>query len=361
MIAPALLVAVCLAADPAPKSAASVILPITGQPVPELAAFDAAILTWLDETQFTAAAVAVQRNGKILFQRGYGWMDQARKKPTQPDTPMRLASVCKPITAAAIRNLIAAGKIKDDTPVFDYLKIEPAASGGKATLDPRLKTITIKNLMEHKGGWDRDKSFDPMFADNRIQPALHLKGPAAALDIIRYMWSQPLDFDPGERRAYSNFGYCILGRVVEKASGKPYIKYIQEDLAKPLGMTSLILSRSLAKDRPPNEVYYPVPDDLHMERMDSHGGMTCNAPDLCRFMAQYWIIPGQKRPPGARNYTWTHFGSLPGTTTVIHQRLDGVDFAVLVNNRRQSREKDGDKLLKAMNAAADSIKKWPAH
>ena len=97
------------------------------------------------------------------------------------------------------------------------------------------------NFCITRGGWDRDKSFDPMFIPIKIAKTFGTEPPANQEQIIRYMLTQPLDFDPGEREAYSNFGYCVLGRVIEKVSGKPYGKYVQEEVLAPLGIHDMRL------------------------------------------------------------------------------------------------------------------------
>ena len=97
------------------------------------------------------------------------------------------------------------------------LDLEEPKKGAK--FDRRWREVTIHQLLQHTGGWDRDKSFDPMFHNNQICEELKIPSPALQKDIIRYMVRQPLDFNPGERYAYSNFGYCLLGRVIEKVTG----------------------------------------------------------------------------------------------------------------------------------------------
>ena len=81
------------------------------------------------------------------------------------------------------------------------------------------KRITTRHLLQHTGGWDRDKSFDPMFRPREISRTLGVASPPGPRDILRYRLGQPFEFDPGTRYAYSNFGYCVLGRVIEKVTG----------------------------------------------------------------------------------------------------------------------------------------------
>src|SRR5262249_13645413 len=135
------------------------------------------------------------------------------------------------ITAVAILQLIERGQLKLDASVFDVLDLEEPKNG---KFDPRWRQVTIRHLLQHTGGWDRAKSFDPMFHSAAICKALQVESPAAQQDIIRYMLSVPLDFNPGQRYAYSNFGYCLLGRVIEKLSGKDYEAYVRQQVLLPV-------------------------------------------------------------------------------------------------------------------------------
>jgi N-acyl-D-amino-acid deacylase len=283
--------------------------------------------------------------------------------------------------------------------------------------DRRWKEVTVRHLLQHAGGWDRDKSFDPMFRPLVIARELQVPPPAGPEHIIHYMLKRPLDFDPGSRYAYSNFGFCILGRVVERVAGVPYEKYVQQNVLRPLGIRRMRIGGSLAGQRTPDEaVYYdskkkerpavvgklgqrvPVPyGGFYLEAMDSHGAWIASALDLVRFAATFdapatckilspkSIATMFARPEGARgldaagrpkrNYyacgwdvwnfgrrgmnTW-HSGSLPGTSTILVRRRDGINWAVLFNSDAGS---DGKALAEsidgAMHAAADAVKNWP--
>ena len=88
-------------------------------------------------------------------------------------------------------------------------------------VDARWGQITVRQLLFHTAGFDRNASFDPMFRSDEIAKATKTTPPAGPMAILRYMLAQPLDFEPGARFAYSNFGYCLLGRAIEKVSGRP--------------------------------------------------------------------------------------------------------------------------------------------
>jgi N-acyl-D-amino-acid deacylase len=286
---------------------------------------------------------------------------------------MRIASIGKPITLAALLKLIREGKLKLDTKAFVFLNVQPP-TGRKR--DPRLLDITVKHLMEHEGGWDRDTAYDPMFQSLKIAKALGKAGPATSQDIITYMVGQPLQFAPGSKSVYSNFGYCVLGRLIEKASGKKFDEYVNAEILAPLGIRTMEIGHSLPKDRNAKEPVYldpgfarnvlvpaskdtvPEPDGTFcLEAMDSHGGWIASAPDMVRFLGAYWIN-GQPRKAGQRA-SYTFFGSLPGTHTVAMQRKDGVNIAAFFNQRTDTSGLKYDDIKKMLDKAADSIKTWP--
>src|SRR5262249_40988595 len=241
--------------------------------------------------------------------RGYGWSDEARKKPVPPDALMRIASATKPITAAAVKNAVRARHLSLNAKAFDLIALK-APSGKEA--DPRIRRITVGQLLEHKGGWDREASFDPMFRTKQIEKELGLSHPASPMNVVEYMLTQPLQFTPGEKSVYSNFGYCVLGRVLEKVMKKPYADCIQQSVCKPLRIKDIKLGRGSAEKRDLREVWYPVAEDaFSLDVMDVHGGLIASAPALCQFLQAYWIS-GDPRLPGQRA-DWTFFGSLPGT------------------------------------------------
>jgi hypothetical protein len=207
--------------------------------------------------------------------------------------------------------------------------------------------------------------------------------PAAASNIISWMWSKPLNFTPGASNYYSNFGYQILGRVVEKASGKPYVNYLRDDLFGPYGITNIIQARSRPRDLDPWEIWYAdtaltrsavdfptniqvryVDGGYYLESFDAFGGLSASAGDLCRYMLRYWVA-GEQRVPGS-SYGWSYifYGSLPGTTTVIHQNItqnssstNGLEFAALFNERTGGN--DNDEAHTAIVNASTNVTSWP--
>ncbi|TWT62262.1 serine hydrolase domain-containing protein [Rubinisphaera italica] len=317
----------------------------------QFAAIDEAIAEFQKLIGCDAVTIAISRNGKMIYSKGYGWKDTEHTIETPADALMRIASVSKSITSSAIKTLIRDGKLSLDDKIFDLLELsEPR----KKEFDPRWRDVTVAHLLKHEGGWDRDETFDPMFRAREVEQQYRLRGKAQPEDMIRFMLAKPLQFDPGSRSSYSNFGYCLLGRVVEKASGMPYQKYVQEKLFDPLGIKDIQQGRDRPRDWDPREVEYPI-KTLRVEVMDSHGGLIASAPALCKYMEQYWL-DGKLRNP--QRYYWTYFGSLPGTTAMALQRIDGFNVVVLCNGRRdESYNEDNQFLNSSIESAVDEIAK----
>jgi N-acyl-D-amino-acid deacylase len=327
--------------------------PASGDSVAAFAPLDKAVTSHMDLLGCTAGTVAVSRDGKVLYARGFGWRDQDRKRPTPPDALMRIGSITKPITAAAIKELIAAGKLAADARAFALLQ----ARGAPKFADKRLADVTITHLLEHKAGWDHARAGDPVFKLDAIARDLRQKGPVQPTDLVLWLMSQPLQLDPGKKSVYSNVGYSVLGRVIEQATGKPYFDSVRQLVLEPNGIEDIVPARSAARDRPPREVQYTAAGEaLVMESLDSTGGLAASAPALCRFLESYWIT-GQRRLAGQPGQA-TFFGTISSTTALVLQRPDGCNVAVLLNGRREKHyEADNRALEKAVETALEKTDK----
>jgi N-acyl-D-amino-acid deacylase len=173
--------AVCGTADPlgdVPRG------PITGPAVAGLESYDRIITEIMARHRIPGGAIAVAKDGRLVLARGYGWADVDNEIAVSPDALFRIASISKPITAAAIMTLVERGRLRVEDRAFDILSgLDPPAG---VTPDPRLADITIEQLLRHSGGWDRDRSFDPMFRPILAATAVGAQAPASAETVIRY-------------------------------------------------------------------------------------------------------------------------------------------------------------------------------
>jgi CubicO group peptidase (beta-lactamase class C family) len=363
----------------------------TGPDVPELTVFDRTMKDFMVSRKVSAASLAITYNSRLVFARGYTW-SKADSPVTEPTSLFRIASLSKPITSAGIFKLVEENQLSLDDKVMDIL---PYATPEGQTPDPNLGKVTILDLLEHLGGWDRDKTFAPMFADKKISKALGVPLPITQADIITFMNGQPLQYTPGTKYAYSNYGYCLLGRVIEQKTGLSYEDYIKKFILSPLGISGMQIGHSKLEDRAPGEVMYESKSEsvygaFNLENMDSHGGWLASAPDMARFAAAFddeancpilsagsiekmFSLPAtidrQKYKPGdyyyacgwevrdygnGRRNTW-HSGSLPGCYTFMARWSNGVDCVVLLNKRGD----DFNKIDPILSSTVKSISSWP--
>jgi N-acyl-D-amino-acid deacylase len=251
-----------------------------------------------------------------------------------------------------------------------------------------------------------------------VAKTLDVPLPIHPKQIIRYVMGRPLDFDPGTKYVYSNFGYCLLGRVIEAVSGRSYGDFVTQQILRPLGFKHMQLGKNLYRDRAPNEVTYydsknregravvgprigqevPIPYGVeNIENMDGNGGWIASTVDLLRFATAldnpkqcpifkeqtirtmlappagkighrpngepkdvYYACGWQVRPAGSGRYTKWHTGMLSGTSTLLVCRDDGIDWAVLFNS---DATKDGKQFAglidPLLHRPADEITSWP--
>ena len=388
----------------------------TGAGDEQLISYDRRIRDYITRHRVPGIAVAVTNESRLVYAQGFGYADVATRELVQPTSLFRIASISKPITAVAILQLLEHGKLDLDSKVFDVLDFTEQIKDFGAEVEPRLKDITIRHCLQHRGGWDRDKSFDAMFQSVRFAKELGAPPPATPDVVIRAMLKQQLDFEPGERYAYSNFGYCLLGRVIEELTGQSYEEYVKEHVLAPIGITQMRIGHSRLEGRVQNEVRYYQPgtgksvfaDDLeevvpwpyggwNLEAMDSHGGWIASAVDLARFacafddpqnsplLSQKKIEMMYERPPGLAGQEdngsprepyyslgWMnrtvennevnhwHTGSLSGTATIMIRRHDGKNFVALLNTRTSpSASHLGREIDQLLHAAAAEVTTWP--
>jgi CubicO group peptidase (beta-lactamase class C family) len=260
--------------------------PATGKIGPGLEPLDRAVLTMLSRHGIPGASLAVAKDGKLICARGYGWAILAADEHVQPTTLFGLASLSKVFTATAILKLVEQGKLGlDDHPFTILNNIKPLPG---AKVDPRLYQITVRQLLNHSGGWDTKKSGDPVNWNTQVQLKRGDRTPIAAEHLIAFTMGIPLDFDPGTDCKYSNFGYIVLGEVIAAASGQSYEKYVQDNVLAPAGVRAML--------HPLNGRYFPNEARRYLagteselppwqqKYSDAAGGWICSAVDMVRFL-----------------------------------------------------------------------------
>lgn len=381
----------------------------TGTFVPELAAFDAWAHDWMLANEVRAASLAVVKDARLVLARGYTLAPDGYPI-TQPTDLFECASTSKPLTSIAMHQHFEdaqTGLDPDDAMLGFFPGITPS--------EPAIGAITIDHLLTHRGGWDRKapNSFDPMInRDSWVAAALAKPLPVDKRDILRVVLEVlPLDFAPGGTVSkYSNFGFCVLGQILEERNaGLSYAEIVQRDVFDPLGITRARIGGSTFAELAPDQVfthpYRPWADRgvmspqrpwcsqqygiLNFPNMDAHGGWILAAPDYAKVLAAFdlgaanpllgevetanmWsVVPGFSTlmrgwylrtvgdGKGGTVEMYHHAGLLFGSTALIARRADGLSFVFFANgNKVQLKtENEGEQL----NDIANAVSIWPNH
>lgn len=355
-------------------------IPMNGTDTPDNARVDAQITALMKKYNVPGMSVAIAKNGILIFARGYGYADMETRQEMQPDARGRLGSIAKTITSAALLHLAEEGKVDLDAPFLDVLTQYTLP----ANADPRLRGVTVRQILWHTGGWDADMSGDIVTQTTQIASQLGVNAPATCDDWIRYKMDKPLDFTPGTKFKYSNFGYCIISAIVEKVSNRNYYDYVRDNVLASMQIRGMEMGHTLESQRLANEVkYYDFPGDgtvpsvfpphdqvsapygfVHIEGLKGIGGWIGSAIDLTRFFnhldgarsplflvpdsvaeftarpqisgfesASGWYGLGVSVEQTSKGESWNHNGGCPGFYATVNHRPDGYDWGVVVNTR----------------------------
>jgi N-acyl-D-amino-acid deacylase len=388
----------------------------TGSALPGLGSYDEMMTALIKKWEVPGAALAVAHHGKLMLVRGYGLASKERSVPVEPTSLFRLASLSKTVTAVAVLQLVQDGRLKlDDTVVPLLGDIGPRAD---RITDARVHDITVRHLLQHTGGFDRGRSGDVVFLPGAADAAQRQGGPLPpdCPTIMRDTLERKLDFTPGERFAYSNIGYCILGRVVERVTGVTYETHVRQRILAPVGAVRMKIGRTLQPAE--SEVSYydyrgakevkampgfglklaPQPyGAFAIEMMDSYGGWIGSPVDYLRFIL---AIDGRRGAalldtatlaemnartrleavtadgdesngngvfyglgirirPIRNGANLFHTGSLPGTNTLAVRSADGFAWVAAFNSRPLDRHGFRGELDHGLWIAKGKVKTWP--
>ncbi|MCY3552119.1 MAG: serine hydrolase [Candidatus Poribacteria bacterium] len=377
----------------------------TGQFVQEMINVDKVFSNFMNDWNIPGGSIAIVKDGRLIYARGFGYANKESNERMSPDHLFRIASVSKSITSIAIMKLIDEGAINVDAKVFgaDGLLSGPNYN---TILDPSVKNITVRHLLHHTSGWGFiNKNGDPMFLNRYIAQQMGENPPVDSEAIIQFMLTtQTLNNEPGTNYFYSNFGFCILGRIIEHISGKSYENYVKTELLNPLGISEMQLGRNLYENKAPNEVKYydspgaplvnsvygagagvPFPySGFNIEAMDSHGGWIASAIDLVKLLV---AVDGYDTKPDILNQAairlmttpstansgygmgwavnpwgnWWHAGDLPGTSSILVRTSNGLGWAVLFNTRPSNLRDFRVQMDNMVWEAIKGIDHWPTH
>ncbi|MBI3416307.1 MAG: serine hydrolase [Verrucomicrobia bacterium] len=232
----------------------------TGASFTNLSALEKGLQTLMRTHAVPGASLAIMKDGRLILARGYGYADPESDELVQPDSLFRIASLSKAITATALLKLVDEGRLNLDDRVFPMLNLPPPTFPG-AQIDSRLTNITVRHLLNHTGGWDRDTAKNPNggigFNHNtwfrRCAIDLGITRPLTARDMVGWLTGFPLQHKPGTTFAYVNAGYMTAGVLLEEITGRSYEEAIHSLLAS-ADITRVRILGATRAERLPEEV-----------------------------------------------------------------------------------------------------------
>lgn len=369
---------------------------------PAIADAEAHIAKFLEKWNIVGASVAITKNEKLIYAKGFGYADKASKNFVQPKHLFRVASISKLITAVTIMHLKEQGQLALDDKVFGEQGILND-SIYQGIRDPRVKDVTIYHLLTHSAGWDR-YSGDPVFMPYTIHREMNVDLPVDLETTIQYTLSKRrLDFAPGTRSSYSNFGYAVLGKVIEKISGLDYESYVTSNILNPLGIFDMHLGHSRKSKLLSNEVNYYLNSRYkkayssfdyrkqvtrhyganNLQVLGAAGAWIASPVELMKLLVHIDGHPKKKdilseaslnqmaqtragfKPIGwvstTYNGIWKRSGTLAGTSALLKRCNNGYSWVMLVNTSNDQGHEFTYKIDEMMSEFISDVQEWPQH
>lgn len=360
---------------------------------------DSVFSKFLIKHQIKGASLAIAKDGKLMMAKGYGYANIENSEVVEPKHLFRIASVSKLLTAVSILKLYEDGKLDIDTNVFG----ENGILNDSVFLnfdDKRISNITVRHLLNHSGGWSKKRP-DPMFSYYTVAKELKKKLPVSIDDIIVYALTKKLDYTPGTRSSYSNLGYAILGKVIEKISGMEYEKYVKKEILFPLGIYDMHIARNYYHQRFTNEVTYYDRDNSRkiypfdgsrelvtrpyggndMKTIAATGGWLASPSELIKLILAIdgfdsqpdillpetieMMVSADKLGPygwkGTSYGFWWRTGTLSGTSALVARQNNDICWVALFNTSTSRPTKFHRYIHHVMNNIIASVTSWPDH
>jgi CubicO group peptidase (beta-lactamase class C family) len=319
----------------------------------DLDAVDQLAIDALAASGVPGVSVAIAKDGMLVYAKGYGVADSTTGEAMTAQHRGRIASISKPITATAIVQLAENGVLSFDDAVFGDDGWLGNAFGTKP-YSAEVLAITIDHLLYHPipewGNSTYDATFDhkDLTREELITWVLDNNAPTS---------------NPGSVYDYSNFGYCLLGRIIEAATGKSYADHIKDTILAQCDIAGMQIAGNTLAERAPDEMVYgdgstgpDSPYDFPIARMDSHGGWISTPTDLLRFMVRMdafpkpvdiltadsltsMTTPNPVNPEYGRGWqinttpatSWYHIGWHPSAESIVVREDTGMCYAVITN------------------------------
>lgn len=171
-------------------------------------------LIYAEEKQGFHGVVHIEKDGKTLLSKGYGYANEETKLKFTTSTFVQIGSGVKDFTKVAIYQLVENGKLKLDDPLSKFI---PGLTGNK-------QQITVQHLLVHKAGFPIGEKTDG--------------DPFTTAELVETVQNKPLKAQPGQKENYSNLGYSCLAYIIEQVSGKAFDRYVFDQIIKPIGLVN---------------------------------------------------------------------------------------------------------------------------
>ena len=360
--------------------------------------FDAAIRRFMRYWDIKGASFALMKNDSLIYAKGYGYSNLKDSVECEVKNVFRVASVSKLITAVAVMRLCETGKLATDDFVFGEEGIL-CDSLFLNYRDKNIKKITVDHLLRHTSGF-RNPHGDAAFNTELVAKYLGKELPLSMDDMVEYATRIRLRAKPGGYYNYSNLGYIILSKVIEKVSGLPYETYVKDSVLAPIGCYDIHLAHNYTDEFLENEVLYyevkeaePVPsfdgsDTLVMKSRggnDVHGlygagGWVASPVELLKLVSSIDKCPVKReflsqesidfmtlsdkytKPAGWASVTskeWIRTGSMAGTSALIKAQADGYTWVFISNSSSWTGPALSRQMNRDITRALNRVKKWP--
>ncbi len=367
--------------------------------LPTMQKMEKHIERWMARNNIRGASLAVMRNEKLIYCKGFGWADKEQEKAAEVGDIYRIASASKLITAVGIMKLCDEGKLTLDSQVFGA---EGILNQFTEIRDKRAKKITVRHLLNHTTGFSR-RMGDPMFRIADVIEWEELTTTPTADQLIAFQLGMKLRDNPGGAAQYSNIGYLVLSRIIEKVSGMSYEEYLQSHVLWPAGCYDMHIARNYYKDRYPSEVkYYGHDPNDRIKSYDGTGAMrpreyggnditglqgagawVSSAVEMMRLVAS---IDGNANVPdilskesvaemrnitrkgdyalgwaryNAKNGSLVRTGTMSGTCAYIDYRESGISYVFLTNTSHYRGASFTNSIGQMIRDAMNRVNEWP--
>lgn len=357
--------------------------------------FDVSVNRFLKSSGLKGASFALMKDGKLIYAKGYGMADEENDIPMESFHLLRVASVSKLFTAVGILKLHEEGQLSLDSYVFgeDGILNDPLFLDIK---DEKLKKIRVIDLLTHTAGFSNPFG-DACFHVDLVAQRLGKELPLTLDDMVIYASQNRLRAIPGTWYKYSNLGYVILSKVVEKVSGMDYEMYMKDFVFAPASCFDMHLTENKKKNRNKNEVTYYEPNEAEkypasdgsgrmvyksnggndIKLLYGAGAWCGSAAEILRFVSAIdndvavkhllsdeliTFMIQEPHPIGwahADSLAWKRSGTMAGTNALLKREKDGYTWMFITNTSSWKGYKFNRIIEREIGAYINKVKEWP--